>query len=339
MYSLRLLPRPRPRRRLEVHEPPRLQGRRRPSRRLWIAIGARSLSPPYGRCPPLGRRESSTEDWPRRRHRLSRRTEPWRSACAKTIVLRSGCMTDGRFAAQANAQPEIADEPFEEFWRRPGPSVANSGSRTFTELVRVEPPYANVPRRQAERPASLRRPSLEWVRRRQGRVPRGRRAAASTRDHLCRAATGTLVRFANGGKSSRPKGRRRSRSTWGGCRLPARGSMHAATAPHTVIRRRLRADALSPAAWRQSARCGSRRYAGAALLDRCPLRRGRMKGNVRRSGDPRFRRPLRRTGTTCRWRRGPRWHETRGTERVDDASSCPCEPMEQRGPLLFPQVH
>ena len=45
------------------------------------------------------------------------------------------------FAAQANAQPEIYDEPFESFWEREGRERL-TWFEPFTELYEWKPPYA-----------------------------------------------------------------------------------------------------------------------------------------------------------------------------------------------------
>ncbi|HKC78191.1 MAG TPA: acetyl-coenzyme A synthetase N-terminal domain-containing protein, partial [Gaiellaceae bacterium] len=45
------------------------------------------------------------------------------------------------FAAQANAQPDIYDRPFEEFWEREGRERV-TWFEPFTQLYEWEPPYA-----------------------------------------------------------------------------------------------------------------------------------------------------------------------------------------------------
>ena len=48
---------------------------------------------------------------------------------------------DPEFAAQANAQPEIYEQPFEAFWEREGRERV-TWFEPFSELYRWEPPYA-----------------------------------------------------------------------------------------------------------------------------------------------------------------------------------------------------
>jgi acetyl-CoA synthetase len=45
------------------------------------------------------------------------------------------------FAAQANAQPDIYDVPFEDFWEREGRERV-TWFEPFSELYQWEPPYA-----------------------------------------------------------------------------------------------------------------------------------------------------------------------------------------------------
>ncbi len=74
------------------------------------------------------------------------------------------------FAAQANAQPEIYDVPFEEFWEREGRERV-TWFEPFTTLLEWELPYAKlVRRREAQRRVQLPRPPRRGGSRRSGRL-------------------------------------------------------------------------------------------------------------------------------------------------------------------------
>ena len=63
------------------------------------------------------------------------------------------------FAAQANAQPDIYERDFEEFWETEGRERV-TWFEPFTELLDWQPPVREVvPRRQAQRLLQLRRPA------------------------------------------------------------------------------------------------------------------------------------------------------------------------------------
>ena len=95
------------------------------------------------------------------------------------------------FAAQANAQPEIYERDFEEFWETEG-ARARHVVRALHEALRVGAAVREVvPRRQAERRLQLRRP------------PRRGRATATRSP-----TTGRASRRTSGGRSRSPTSRR-----------------------------------------------------------------------------------------------------------------------------------
>ena len=102
------------------------------------------------------------------------------------------------FAAQANAQPDIYDERFEEFWEREGRERV-TWFEPFTKLYEWEPPYAkwylggklNVCFNCVDR-------HVEAGQRRQGRLPLGGRAGRTTaRESRTPTSSARSSRFAN----------------------------------------------------------------------------------------------------------------------------------------------
>ena len=93
------------------------------------------------------------------------------------------------FAAQANAQPEIYERDFEEFWESEGRERV-SWFEPFSELLRVGAAVREVvPRREAERLLQLRRPPRRGRAGREGRLPLGGRARGrAADDHVRRPA-------------------------------------------------------------------------------------------------------------------------------------------------------
>ena len=202
---------------LEVHEHPYLSPRRRRSR-----AGRRDRAR-AGALPPRARRRPARGH--RDRHRGRRR-------CGDRLPIRAGSVTQHAietmfleerryppppaFAAQANAQPSIYDEPFEAFWEREGKERL-TWFEPFTELLRVGAAVRQVvSRRHAQRLLQLRRPARRRRPRRQGRLSLGGRARGrASRDHVRASSSAMSCASRTRSRSSVSARARRSRSTWG----------------------------------------------------------------------------------------------------------------------------
>ena len=240
------------------------------------------------------------------------------------------------FAAQANAKPEIYDEPFEAFWEREGKERL-TWFEPFSELYEWKPPYAkwylggtlNVCFNCVDRHVDAGRGdkvAYHW----EGEPADERRAityAQLQRD---------VVRFANAlRKLGVDKGTPVAIYMGMVPELPV--AMLACTrlgAPHTVVFGGFSADSLSgrmvdmgcevlitqDEAWRRGSTVPLKRTADDAMS---------VAPKVRASV------VLRRTGNDVPMQDGRDhwWHELEGGE-PDDAASCPCEPMASED-LLF----
>jgi len=240
------------------------------------------------------------------------------------------------FAAQANAKPEIYDEPFEAFWEREGKERL-TWFEAFSELYEWKPPYAkwylggtlNVCFNCVDRHVDAGRGdkvAYHW----EGEPADERRAityAQLQRD---------VVRFANAlRKLGVDKGTPVAIYMGMVPELPV--AMLACTrlgAPHTVVFGGFSADSLSgrmvdmgcevlitqDEAWRRGSTVPLKRTADDAMS---------VAPKVRASV------VLRRTGNDVPMQDGRDhwWHELEGGE-PDDAASCPCEPMASED-LLF----
>ena len=134
------------------------------------------------------------------------------------------------FAAQANAQPDIYERDFEEFWEQEGRERV-TWFEPFTELLRVGAAVREVVSgREVERVFQLRRPARRGGQRREGRLLLGGRAGGrAADDHVLRpAARGGQARECAEEARRRRRGHR-SGSTWAWFRRfrwrcsPARG--------------------------------------------------------------------------------------------------------------------
>src|SRR3954452_24293506 len=240
------------------------------------------------------------------------------------------------FAAQANAQPEIYDEPFEAFWERQGRERL-TWFEPFTELYEWSPPYAkwflggtlNVCFNCVDRHVEDGRGdkvAFHW----EGE-PVGEQRAISYAD-LQR----DVVRFANalkklGVKKGTPV------AIYMGMVPELPVAMLACTrigAPHTVVFGGFSADSLSgrmndmkcevvitqDEAWRRGSKSrlktvADRGVAAAPGVKHCVVLR-RPGGDVPRQEG-----------------RDPYWHDLE-SDASDDPESCPCEPMDSED-LLF----
>jgi acetyl-CoA synthetase len=240
------------------------------------------------------------------------------------------------FAAQANAQPELYDEPFDAFWEREARERL-TWFEPFTELYEWKPPYAkwylggtlNVCFNCVDRHVDAGRGdkvAYHW----EGE-PDGERRAISYAD-LQR----DVVRFANALKKlGVQKGTPVAIYMGMVPELPV--AMLACTrlgAPHTVIFGGFSADSLSgrmvdmacevlitqDEAWRRGATVPLKRTADEAMGEAPKVRASVV---------------LRRTGTDVPMQvsRDHWWHELEDGE-ADDPASCPCEPMDSED-LLF----
>jgi len=240
------------------------------------------------------------------------------------------------FAAQANAQPEIYDVPFEEFWEREGRERV-TWFEPFDELYTWEPPYAqwylggklnvcfNCVDRHVEA-GSGDKVAFHW----EGEPADESRAityADLQRD---------VIRFANalkklGVKKGTPV------AIYMGMVPELPVAMLACTrlgAPHTVVFGGFSADSLSgrmndmkcevlitqDEAWRRGSTVPLKRVADEAMAD-TPLCTSSVV--LRRTGN----------GVTMQHGRDHWWHELEA-ECSDSADSCPCEPMDSED-LLF----
>ncbi len=240
------------------------------------------------------------------------------------------------FAAQANAQPDIYDVPFEEFWEREGRERI-TWFEPFTELYRWEPPYAqwylggklnvcfNCVDRHVEA-GNGDKVAYHW----EGE-PAGETRAISYAD-LQR----DVVRFANalkklGVQKGTPVG------IYMGMVPELPVAMLACTrlgAPHTVVFGGFSADSLSgrlndmkcevlitqDEAWRRGSTIGLKTVADEAMDDAPGVKHSVV---------------LRRTGGEVPLQEGRDhwWHELE-SDASDDPATCPCEPMDSED-LLF----
>jgi acetyl-CoA synthetase len=240
------------------------------------------------------------------------------------------------FAAQANAQPGIYDEPFEAFWEREGKERL-TWFEPFTELYEWEPPYAkwylggtlNVCFNCVDRHVDAGRGdkvAYHW----EGEPADERRAityAQLQRD---------VVRFANALKKV-GVGKGTPVAIYMGMVPELPVAMLACTrlgAPHTVVFGGFSADSLSgrmvdmgcevlitqDEAWRRGSTVPLKRTADEAMNEAPKVRASVV---------------LRRTGNDVPMQDGRDhwWHELEDGE-PDDAPSCPCEPMASED-LLF----
>jgi acetyl-CoA synthetase len=240
------------------------------------------------------------------------------------------------FAAQANAKPEIYDEPFEAFWEREAKERL-TWFEPFTELYEWEPPYAkwylggtlNVCFNCVDRHVDAGRGdkvAYHW----EGEPAEERRAityAQLQRD---------VVRFSNALKKL-GVGKGTPVAIYMGMVPELPVAMLACTrlgAPHTVVFGGFSADSLSgrmvvmgcevlitqDEAWRRGSTVPLKRTADDAM---------KVAPKVRASV------VLRRTGNDVPMQDGRDhwWHELEDGQ-PDDAASCPCEPMASED-LLF----
>ena len=247
------------------------------------------------------------------------------------------------FAAQANAQPDIYERDFDEFWETEGRERV-TWFEPFTKLYEWEPPYAkwylggklNVCFNCVDR-------HVEAGTRRQGRLPLGGRARGrAADDHVRRPpARGRALR-------QRPEGARRrqghaGRDLHGDDPGAAGGSMLACArlgAPHTVVFGGFSADALSDrlndmecevlitqdAGWRKGGEVPLKRNADEAL-DRSPGVRTSVVWR-RVGGRRRDARGPRRLG--ARARRGPERRPGDVPVRADGLGGPPLPPLHER---------
>jgi acetyl-CoA synthetase len=240
------------------------------------------------------------------------------------------------FAAQANAQPDIYDEPFEAFWEREGKERL-TWFEPFTELYEWEPPYAkwylggtlNVCFNCVDRHVDAGRGdkvAYHW----EGEPAEERRAityAQLQRD---------VVRLANALKKV-GVGKGTAVAIYMGMVPELPVAMLACTrlgAPHTVVFGGFSADSLfgrmvdmgcevlitQDEAWRRGSTVPLKRTADEAM-----------------SGAPKIRASvvLRRTGNDVPMQDGrDHWWDELEAGEPDDAASCPCEPMASED-LLF----
>jgi acetyl-CoA synthetase len=240
------------------------------------------------------------------------------------------------FAAQANAQPDIYDVPFEEFWEREGRERV-TWFEPFTELYRWEPPYAkwylggrlnvcfNCVDRHVEAGAGD-IVAYHW----EGE-PEG-----ETRTITYADLQRDVVRFANalkklGVKKGTPV------AIYMGMVPELPVAMLACTrlgSPHTVVFGGFSADSLSDRmndmkcevlitqdeAWRRGSKIGLKTVADEAMAAAPAVEHSIV---------------LRRTGADVPMREGRDhwWHELE-SGASDDPDSCPCEPMDGED-LLF----
>ncbi|HEU5404673.1 MAG TPA: AMP-binding protein, partial [Gaiellaceae bacterium] len=240
------------------------------------------------------------------------------------------------FAAQANAQPDIYDLPFEEFWEREGRERV-TWFEPFTELYEWEPPYAkwylggklnvcfNCVDRHVEAGAG------EVVAYHWEGEPEG-----ETRSITYADLQKDVVRFANalrklGVEKGTPVG------IYMGMVPELPVAMLACTrlgAPHTVVFGGFSADSLSgrlndmkcevlitqDEAWRRGSKVGLKKIADEAMADAPGVKNCVV---------------LRRTGGDVSMADGRDhyWHDLE-RDVSDDPESCPCEPMDSED-LLF----
>ncbi len=240
------------------------------------------------------------------------------------------------FAAQANAQPSIYDEPFEAFWEREARENL-TWFEPFSELYQWEPPYAkwflggklNVCFNCVDRHVDAGqgdKVAFHW----EGE-PDGDTRVISYAD-LQR----DVVRFANALKKIGVQ-RGTPVAIYMGMVPELPVAMLACTrlgAPHTVVFGGFSADSLSgrmndmrcevlitqDEAWRRGTTVALKKTADEAMADAPGVRASVV---------------LRRTGNDVSMEEGRDhwWHELEEGES-DDASSCPCEPMDSED-LLF----
>jgi acetyl-CoA synthetase len=240
------------------------------------------------------------------------------------------------FAAQANAKPEIYDEPFEAFWEREGRERL-TWFEPFTELYEWEPPYAkwflggtlNVCFNCVDRHVDAGKGdkvAYHW----EGE-PDGE-ARAITYSDLQR----DVVRFANALKKL-GVGKDTPVAIYMGMVPELPVAMLACTrlgAPHTVIFGGFSADSLSgrmvdmacevlitqDEAWRRGTTVSLKKTADEAMGDAPKVRASVV---------------LRRTGNDVPMQEGrDHWWGELEEGVPDDAASCPCEPMDSED-LLF----
>jgi acetyl-CoA synthetase len=240
------------------------------------------------------------------------------------------------FAAQANAQPDIYNEPFEAFWEREGKERL-TWFEPFTELYEWEPPYAkwylggtlNVCFNCVDRHVDAGRGdkvAYHW----EGEPAEERRAityAQLQRD---------VVRLANALKKV-GVGKGTAVAIYMGMVPELPVAMLACTrlgAPHTVVFGGFSADSLSgrmvdmgcevlitqDEAWRRGSTVPLKRTADEAMSEAPKIRASVV---------------LRRTGNDVPMQDGrDHWWDELEAGQPDDAVSCPCEPMESED-LLF----
>jgi len=240
------------------------------------------------------------------------------------------------FAAQANAQADIYDVPFEDFWEREGRERV-TWFEPFTELYQWEPPYAkwylggklnvcfNCVDRHVEAGAGE-KVAFHWE-----AEPDGETRTISYAD-----LQKDVVRFANalkklGVKKGTPVG------IYMGMVPELPVAMLACTrlgAPHTVVFGGFSADSLSgrmndmkcevlitqDEAWRRGSKVGLKQIADEAMSDAAGVKSCVV---------------LRRTGGDVPMQDGRDhyWHDLE-SDASDDPASCPCEPMDSED-LLF----
>src|SRR5690349_9284523 len=240
------------------------------------------------------------------------------------------------FAAQANAQPDIYDVPFEDFWEREGRERV-TWYEPFSELYQWEPPYAkwylggklnvcfNCVDRHVEAGAGA-KVAFHWE-----AEPDG-----ETRTITYADLQKDVVRFANalkklGVKKGTPVG------IYMGMVPELPVAMLACTrlgAPHTVVFGGFSADSLSgrmndmkceilitqDEAWRRGSKVGLKAIADAAMADAPGVETCVV---------------FRRTGGDAPMEEGrDHWWHDLSSDASDDPESCPCEPMDSED-LLF----
>ena len=241
------------------------------------------------------------------------------------------------FAAQANAQPDIYDVPFEEFWEREGRERV-TWFEPFSELYEWEPPYAkwylggklNVCFNCVDR-------HVEAGARRQGRVPLGGRAGRrDAHDHVRRPPAGRRPLRERAQEARREEGDA-GRDLHGHGPGAAGGDARvhpARRAAHRRLRRLLGRLALGPDE-RHEVR--GAHHAGRGVAARLEGRRSRRSPTRRWPTRPACRAASSSAApaATCRCRTGRDhwWHDLE-SDVSDDPESCPCEPMDSED-LLF----
>ena len=242
------------------------------------------------------------------------------------------------FAAQANAQPEIYERDFEEFWETRGPRARHL-VRAVHDALRVGAAVREVvPRRQAQRllttaSTATSRPGAAT------RSPTTGRASPRTSGGRSPSPTSSreVVRFANALKEL-GVGKGTPVGIYMGMVPELPVAMLACArlgAPHTVVFGGFSADSLSDRLQRHGVRGadhagrGWRKGGDGAAEARTPTRRSPRSPGVKTSV------VLRRTGGEVPMQRGPRPLVARARRgQSDDPATCPCEPMDSED-LLY----